>query len=498
MSAPKFGPGDKIFAKVRGYPPWPAKVEGVADETPNKMKYHVYFYGTGETAVCKQEELFPYVENREKYGKPMKKKGFNEALAQIDSELGLSPAAPSSFQTPTTEADSETEGNLVIDETPGKKSKSNTSTPITGKPKETNKVARRKAESIENELPAKKPRKKSVVLSDQDGQSNHLKSTPSESPVMSRSGRKIKPKKFDGADEQSLDESEVVTPKIKQGTKNLNVSTTKSKDTPLNSREEMELDAELINESTLVAFTPKGEEVRLKLNLNKPAVFKSDKARLEWEAKVLEDGKTLKAQIESGEILPESVKKEIQEKYQDKLIQLEHKMAFDDKKEKLEYLKMEAQLLDIDVRIKSSLSLKQADPESCLKYLDELLAVKISPLMVKKHPEVVDTIKKLRKYVGNTTCWQMTDEETHIFASKAASIRSKAEHVYNKIKSLFMVPYGKSFWDIFAQELKEFNESIKGMKIDDVFGLTSDPTEKQNPVDKGLNEDSSGDTTVTN
>lgn len=494
MSAPKFGPGNKIFAKVRGYPPWPARVEGVADETPNKMKYHVYFYGTGETAVCKQEELFPYVENREKYGKPMKKKGFNEALAQIDSEIGLSTSTTGNLPS-SAEADIESEGNLVIDETPGKKSKSTTSTPMSGKLKETNKAIRRKAESNDGELSAKKPRKKSVVVSDQDSQANSLKSTPSDTPVVSRSGRKIKPKKLDGADDQGLDESELVTPKNKQGGKNLNAST-KSKETSF--RNEMELDAELINESTLVAFTPKGEEVRLKLNLNKPAVFKSEKARLEWEAKVLEDGKTLKAQIESGKILPESVKKEIQEKYQDKLVQLEHKMAFDDKKEKLEYLKMEAQLLDIDVRIKSSLSLKQADPESCLKYLDELLAVKISPLMVKKHPEVVDTIKKLRKYVGNTSCWQMSDEETHIFASKAASIRSKAEHVYNKIKSLFMVPYGKSFWDIFAQELKEFNDSIKGMKIDDVFGLTSDPTDKEKPEEKGLNEDTIDTTGETN
>uniref|UniRef100_A0A1B6HJS5 PWWP domain-containing protein n=1 Tax=Homalodisca liturata TaxID=320908 RepID=A0A1B6HJS5_9HEMI len=467
MTTPKFGPGDKIFAKVRGYPPWPARVEGVADETPNKMKYHVYFYGTGETAVCKQEELFPYAENREKYGKPMKKKGFNEALLQIDSELGLSTLVQTP-QTPGNELDSETEGNLVIDETSGKKSKTNT--PVAGKGKEMKKTGRVRGDTVD-EPSAKKPRKKSVLSSEQETPGTSHKTISTESPVVSRSGRKIKPKKFsDGIDENELEDIEQGTPKGKQGIKGTSASS-KAKD-------DIELDAELINESTLVAFTPKGEEVRLKLNLNKPVVFKSEKARLEWEAKVLEDGKTLKAQIESGEVLPESVKKEIQEKYQDKLVQLEQKMACDDKKEKLEYLKVEAQLLDIDVRIKSSLSLKQAEPESCLKCLDEFLGLKLSPLMFKKHPELVDTIKKLRKYVGNTSCWNMTDEQTHVFAGQAASIRSKSEHAYNKIKSLFMVPYGKSFWDIFAQELKDFNESTKGMNIDEVFGLTNDPTVK--------------------
>uniref|UniRef100_A0A1B6M7W3 PWWP domain-containing protein n=1 Tax=Graphocephala atropunctata TaxID=36148 RepID=A0A1B6M7W3_9HEMI len=469
MTSPKFGPGDKIFAKVRGYPPWPARVEGVADETPNKMKYHVYFYGTGETAVCKQEELFPYVDNREKFGKPMKKKGFNEALLQIDSELGLSTLIQTP-QTPNNEPDSETEGNLVIDEAPGKKSK--VSTPLSGKPKDVKRASRGKADAGDEQV-VKKPRKKSVLPSEEDtpGTSQKLNSVELY-PVVSRSGRKIKPKKYSDVDSHELEDTEQATPKGKQGTKATSASS--------KTKHDIELDADLINESTLVAFTPKGEEVRLKLNLNKPVVFKSEKARLEWEAKVLEDGKTLKAQIESGEVLPEKVKKEIQEKYQDKLVQLEQKMAYDDKKEKLEYLKVEAQLLDIDVRIKGSLSLKHAEPETCLKCIDEFLGLKLSPLMFKKHPELVDTVKKLRKYVGNTNYWNMSDEQTHVFAGQAASIRSKSEHIYNKIKSLFMVPYGKSFWDIFSQELKDFNESIKGMGIDEIFGLTNDPSPKEN------------------
>lgn len=487
MSLLKFKPNEKIFAKVRGYPPWPARVEGVADETPNKIKYHVYFYGTGETAVCKQEELFPYLENRDKFGKPMKKKGFNEALSQVDSELGLSPSMHPP-QTPN-DQDSEAEGSLIIDETPGKKGKSNTSTPTTTKVKEP-KTNKRKANSIEHETSAKKPQKKSVSSSDLDSPAVSRKSTASEPTVISRSGRKIKPKKFSVGSDGETDEHE--TPKGRQISNRSSAGSqlSKSRNSGNKSDNGMELDAELINDSTLVAFTPKGEEVRLKLNLNKPRMFKSDKARLDWEAKVLEDGKTLKAQIESGAILPHNVKKEIQEKYQDKLIQLEHKMASDDKKEKLEYLKIEAQVLDIDVRIKSSLSLKQADPESCLKSLDELLSIQLNPLMVKKHPEVVDTVKKLRKYVGNTSSWNMSDEETLIFASKAASIRSKSEHVYNKIKSLFMVPYGQSFWDVFAKELKTFNDTIKGMETDDVFSLTNDPTDKEIDESEGHEQNS--------
>lgn len=75
---------DKVFAKIRGYPAWPALVSGVKSDTPSRLRYKVYFYGTGERAECKPEELFPYEENKAKLGKPSKRKYFTEALLQIE------------------------------------------------------------------------------------------------------------------------------------------------------------------------------------------------------------------------------------------------------------------------------------------------------------------------------------------------------------------------------------------------------------------------------
>lgn len=86
-----FNIGDLVFAKVKGYPAWPAKITKY-----NNKKYNVYFYGTGETANIKVEDLFTYVENKEKFAtdKNMKRAKFNEAIDQIESALRGEDSAP--------------------------------------------------------------------------------------------------------------------------------------------------------------------------------------------------------------------------------------------------------------------------------------------------------------------------------------------------------------------------------------------------------------------
>lgn len=38
-------------------------------------------------AVCKVEELYTYVENKAKFGKPLRRKFFHEGLIQLEQEL---------------------------------------------------------------------------------------------------------------------------------------------------------------------------------------------------------------------------------------------------------------------------------------------------------------------------------------------------------------------------------------------------------------------------
>jgi Lens epithelium-derived growth factor (LEDGF). len=60
-------------------------------------------------------------------------------------------------------------------------------------------------------------------------------------------------------------------------------------------------------------------------------------------------------------------------------------------------LKLEVCILDIDLRIKDSIGLEHADCDECLKALDDLINLPITPLVLKKHPEIVDTCRRLQR-----------------------------------------------------------------------------------------------------
>ncbi|XP_050693605.1 hepatoma-derived growth factor-related protein 2-like isoform X2 [Eriocheir sinensis] len=234
-----FKPGDPVFAKVKGYPHWPARVENFEPDPSGKgvKKYPVLFYGTYETATLKPDDIFPYEENLERFGKVQKRKGFNEGLWQIvhnpnfDPNIPIPPeilassvSAPSTPKTPQAapikpgkksldatpvdgikikmEESDEDDANLVIDDggkerKVGRKRKrlesDNTPSEAKKTPRDTPKLPR----GPQKETPKDSTPK--TRLGAKEGQA-----TETAEPQVSRSGRLIKPKKF-------LDEGEDVS-----------------------------------------------------------------------------------------------------------------------------------------------------------------------------------------------------------------------------------------------------------------------------------------------
>lgn len=421
--APLFQSGQKVFAKVRGYPAWPAKILEYIDESGGKQRFRVFFYGTHETAVSKNDEIYDYVEHREKYGKPLKRKFFAEAIQEIESELEPSQrkdaqttetvAAPSPVAATATHAtgdkDSDDEGNLVIDESPSQKTKS--------KPDIGNKTLKRKLSSGNIETPENSPVE-----------------------ITSRSGRKIKPKKF-------LDEPAEVF------------------NTPPNK----------VNRSKARESNASEENGKKQKPADQPETPTNiaTKVELRWD-----DAQNVKSLLNKSENsdLPKGVKKDFRKSLKKRVEDTKPAEVYAEN-ENLELLKIEVQLLDADCRIKSSLNLSSADCDECLHAMDEILDLKLNALMLKKHPEVVDTVKKLRKYVGNLSAWKLTPEEQQTFIEGAGKVRVKADHIYNKFRSLFTIPNGKSFFEVYSDEVSKFQEKTSNLPVNQVYGLVKEPIE---------------------
>lgn len=82
--------GERVFAKIRGHPYWPAVVTSV--DTSNKIvKYNVNFYGTGEIGCVKEIDICSFIENKTKHGGlKVKNKHFSNAMKEAENSLNNS------------------------------------------------------------------------------------------------------------------------------------------------------------------------------------------------------------------------------------------------------------------------------------------------------------------------------------------------------------------------------------------------------------------------
>lgn len=145
------------------------------------------------------------------------------------------------------------------------------------------------------------------------------------------------------------------------------------------------------------------------------------------------------------------------------------------KKTKIELLHTEVTLLDCIHKLRLALRTDRANCEAALKLLDQVNELELlNAFMLTKHTEVVDTIRKISKYVGNVIDWDLDEQAINKHVEKAKQVRSKADAVFNRFVTLFVVPDGKTFQDVFDKEVEDFNIKTKNLACDQIYGLTSD------------------------
>ena len=314
MPKHKYTKGALVFAKVKGYPPWPARITGLG----SKDRYKVYFYGTYETATLRSEDIWPYnPDTKEKFAtKNMKRKGYSEGIDQIENTPEIAPVEGELSDLDTT-ADISLQSPLVINEppAPAPAKKQTKSTPAgkntpASKAKETPKAAaeptpksavrtskRKASEVAEGETPAKKAAADAVGAAEENGESEEK---------TSRSGRVIKPKKLgvgNVASPRPAAPAEAETEKApgKSPKKEAEKSSPVKSD-PSDPRR------------MWVKVKATGDLIEINLDKDRPESFPSNEAKLEWEMASARKALKFKRRVESGEFVPPEIKKKMEEK----------------------------------------------------------------------------------------------------------------------------------------------------------------------------------------
>ncbi|XP_025908514.1 PC4 and SFRS1-interacting protein [Nothoprocta perdicaria] len=516
-----FKPGDLIFAKMKGYPHWPARVDEVPDGAvkPPTNKMPIFFFGTHETAFLGPKDIFPYSENKDKYGKPNKRKGFNEGLWEIDNNPKVKfshQQSHSAVNSPLKETvqESSPEPAEGIEEKAGAKRRKPAVPKLS--PKEDNSSAaeveteeKDMDSTKEDDIPCEKPNNEDVV-----------KTNDTSIPKVARRGRKRKAEKQAEAEETVVPTAAAVAaaaaavavaPKVspKRGRPAASeVKIPKPRGRPKLVKPPCPSESDIVNEEEKVK--KKGPEEKSKKQGKKDEEnqkeeektkkeFDKKEGKKEAEAKRKNAGKVGSVSASDSEeegdeqegdkkkkggrsfqashrrnIMRGQHEREATERKRKQEEQMESELQSKEegkrpevrKTEKKRETSMDSRLQRIHAEIKNSLKIDNLDVNRCIEALDELASLQVTMQQAQKHTEMILTLKKIRKFKVSQV------------------IMEKSTMLYNKFKTMFLVGEGDS---VLSQVL---NKSLAEQKQHEEANKTKEQWKKG--TNKKMEKDQTG------
>ncbi|XP_050039588.1 cytokine-like nuclear factor N-PAC isoform X2 [Dermacentor andersoni] len=96
--ATKYNIGDPVWAKMKGFSPWPGKVANPTKEVKRpalkKPMHCIFFFGTNNYAWIQEDQIKPYETSKEQFSKSSKTASFKEALEAIEDYVKNLPEGP--------------------------------------------------------------------------------------------------------------------------------------------------------------------------------------------------------------------------------------------------------------------------------------------------------------------------------------------------------------------------------------------------------------------
>ncbi|XP_029950228.1 PC4 and SFRS1 interacting protein 1a isoform X1 [Salarias fasciatus] len=475
-------PGDLIFAKMKGYPHWPARIDEVPDGAvkPSNIKFPIFFFGTHETAFLGPKDIFPYLPNKDKYAKPNKRKGFNEGLWEIENNPKVEltapkPVPPEGFI--EKDSDSSPEGDEHADDKAMKPK-----VPVPGSEAEHENDQEEEEEEEEQEQEqeqgslmseqgaqdqdgsaqkessdASKPKRgrKKKADTDQDNEKDDAPASPaspSGGEVPKRRGRKPKSEKLLLLQQQ---EQQGSGSEMDPGE-----SEKKRKRAPDDKAQSGEEDKRKKEDS-------KGKDAEVKEPENKKKKQSKEDSSSGSEDEEKNKGKKKQQNSEMDKDVRRRKAEEAREPNKDDGKKAEEKTGAKKKE-----LSTDLKLQKLHSEIKISLKIENPDVKKCLDALDEISALQVTTQHLQKHSDLIATLKKIRRFKASQ------------------DIMDKATMLYNKFKSMFLVGEGdcvlSQVLNKSLAEQRQHEEAKKG-------ALKRVESAKENNPDKVTNGDASPD-----
>uniref|UniRef100_G3UAL4 PC4 and SFRS1-interacting protein n=1 Tax=Loxodonta africana TaxID=9785 RepID=G3UAL4_LOXAF len=475
-----FKPGDLIFAKMKGYPHWPARVDEVPDGAvkPPTNKLPIFFFGTHETAFLGPKDIFPYSENKEKYGKPNKRKGFNEGLWEIDNN----PKVKFSSQQASTK-------------------QSNTSSDVEAEEKETS-VS--KEDTDHEEKASNEDVSKAIDIT---------------TPKAARRGRKRKAEKQVETEETGVVTTAIASVNLKVSPKRgrpagehlaTEVKIPKPRGRPKMVKQPCPSESDMVSCMSEGILDKRGKAQIRFIALGRKSRMSDNKSHFKKTWKMVGESKrkglakagvtsTSDSEEEGDDQEGEKKRKggrNFQTAHRRNMLKGQHEKEATDRKRKQEEqmeteqqnkdegkkpevkkvekkreTSMDSRLQRIHAEIKNSLKIDNLDVNRCIEALDELASLQVTMQQAQKHTEMITTLKKIRRFKVSQV------------------IMEKSTMLYNKFKNMFLVGEGDS---VITQVL---NKSLAEQRQHEEANKTKDQG-KKGPNKKLEKEQTEGSKTV--